>query len=60
MRVANKPEEDQPGAFAEFLRLQAEFQARVAEESIRYLRRLQGAFSPAAPPLGLTVHCRGA
>jgi hypothetical protein len=49
MRVPNEPDEKRPGAFSEFLRLQADFQARVAEESLRYLRRLQGAFSPGAP-----------
>lgn len=37
------------GAFAELFRLQSEFQARLAEETLRYLRRLQGAVVPAAP-----------
>jgi hypothetical protein len=31
------------------LRIQTEFQARLGEETIRYLRRLQGALGPAAP-----------
>jgi hypothetical protein len=30
-------------------RLQADFQARLAEETLRYLRRLQGSMMPAAP-----------
>jgi hypothetical protein len=37
------------GPFADMLRLQTEFQARLGEETIRYLRRLQGALGPAAP-----------
>lgn len=37
------------GAFSELLRLQTEFQARLAEETLHYLRRLQGAAAPAAP-----------
>jgi hypothetical protein len=37
------------GPFADMLRLQNEFQARLGEETIRYLRRLQGALGPAAP-----------
>lgn len=37
------------GAFSELLRLQTEFQARLAEETLGYLRRLQGASAPATP-----------
>lgn len=37
------------GAFAELIRLQTEFQARLAEETLRYLRRLQGAVGPSVP-----------
>jgi len=37
------------GPFADLLRLQTEFQSRLGEETIRYLRRLQGALGPAAP-----------
>ena len=37
------------GAFSELLRLQTEFQARLAEETLNYLRRVQGAAAPAAP-----------
>jgi hypothetical protein len=49
MRIPNDPSDDRGGAFGELLRLQTEFQARLAEETIRYLRRLQGAGMPAAP-----------
>jgi hypothetical protein len=54
MRVPNDPGDGDRGAFGELLRLQTEFQARLAEETIRYLRRLQGAGMPAAP--GTVVH----
>ena len=43
---------DQPGggsAFGELLRLQTEFQARLTEETLNYIRRLQGAAAPTAP-----------
>jgi hypothetical protein len=49
MRVASDPPDEQRGPFGELLRLQSEFQARLADETMRYLRRLQGAFAPAAP-----------
>ena len=51
MRVSNEPGSvsGPTGAFAEMFRLQSEFQARLAEETLRYLRRLQGAVVPAAP-----------
>jgi hypothetical protein len=50
MRVSNEPGGTGPGgAFAELFRLQSDFQARLAEETLRYLRRLQGAVVPAAP-----------
>jgi hypothetical protein len=48
MRVSNEPG-GPSGAFAEMFRLQADFQARLAEETLRYLRRLQGSVMPAAP-----------
>jgi hypothetical protein len=35
--------------FAELLRLQTDFQARLADETFRYLRRLHGTLGPAAP-----------
>lgn len=49
MRVGNDPGEGASGAFADLLRLQTDFQARLAEETLRYLRRLQGAAAPAVP-----------
>jgi hypothetical protein len=50
MRITNEPGGSGPtGAFAEMFRLQADFQSRLAEETLRYLRRLQGAVVPAAP-----------
>jgi hypothetical protein len=44
------------GMFAELLRLQTEFQARLAEETLTYLRRIQGASAPAAPGTVLVPH----
>jgi hypothetical protein len=51
LRVKNEPGESGGGTgpFAELLRLQTDFQARLAEETLRYLRRLQGTMGPAAP-----------
>jgi hypothetical protein len=49
MRVESDPPDEQRGPLSELLRLQSEFQARLADETLRYLRRLQGAFAPAAP-----------
>jgi hypothetical protein len=47
MRVAN--DEPGDGPFAELVRMQAEFQTRLLEETTRYLRQLQGVFEPRAP-----------
>src|SRR5260370_25727989 len=47
MRVAN--DEPGDGPFAELVKMQAEFQIRLVEETTRYLRRLQGIFEPRAP-----------
>jgi hypothetical protein len=49
MRVSNEPGGGPTGALSELFRLQADFQARLAEETLRYMRRLQGAVVPAAP-----------
>lgn len=49
MRVPNDPSEEPGAGLAELLRLQGQFQARLAEETISYLRRLQGASAPNAP-----------
>jgi hypothetical protein len=48
-RIPNDPTSGRTGAFGEILQLQIEFQARLAEEALRYLRRLQGAGTPATP-----------
>jgi hypothetical protein len=47
--VDNQPDAASGGSFAELIRLQTEFQARLAEETLRYLRRLQGAVGPSVP-----------
>ena len=72
MRVSNDPPSaggdprGPSGAFAELFRLQSEFQARLAEETLRYLRRLQGAVVPASPGTvvlpsdGLALHAEAA
>jgi hypothetical protein len=44
------------GVFSELLRLQTEFHARLAEETLTYLRRVQGAAAPAAPGTVLVPH----
>lgn len=49
MRVSNEPESETAGAFGEFIRLQTEFHARLAEETLKYLRRVQGAAIPTSP-----------
>ena len=48
MRVPNQPGEPK-GSFYEFLQLQNDFYGRLAEETMKYLRRLQAAGAPAAP-----------
>jgi hypothetical protein len=48
-RVSNETGGGQGGVFGELVRLQTEFQARLAEETLQYLRRLQGAAAPATP-----------
>ncbi|MGH9267962.1 MAG: hypothetical protein ACRD0D_07280, partial [Acidimicrobiales bacterium] len=49
LRIGNEGEDAALGQFGDLLRLQAEFQARLAEETFRYLRRLQGMFEPHTP-----------
>jgi hypothetical protein len=50
MHIKNDPGEGGfSGPFADLLRVQTEFQARLGEETMRYLRRLQGALGPASP-----------
>ena len=42
-------EKSPPNPLSDWLRLQSDFQARLADETLRYLRRLQGAVAPATP-----------
>ena len=49
MRIPIEPSDSTDGTFSELLKLQADFYARLTEETMRYLRRLQGAAAPAAP-----------
>lgn len=49
IRVANDEARGVSGVFSDLLKLQTEFQARLAEETLTYLRRLQGAAAPASP-----------
>lgn len=49
MHVSNERSGGLSGAVGELLRLQTEFQTRLAEETLQYLRRLQGAAAPATP-----------
>jgi len=48
MRVTNKAGAA-GGAFAELLQLQTDFQARLADETLRYLRQVQGLVGPSSP-----------
>ncbi len=50
MRVTNEPGEGGgTNPFADLFRLQTDFQARLADETLRYLRRLQGTLGPSSP-----------
>lgn len=49
VRIPNDPKDEGGGPFSDLFRLQAEFQTRLAEETMRYLHRLQGAAAPVAP-----------
>jgi hypothetical protein len=42
-------EKSPPNPLSDWLRLQSDFQARLADETLRYLRRLQGAVAPVTP-----------
>lgn len=55
MAVTNAGYEPEHGPLTDLLRLQTEFQLRVAEETTRYLRAVQDALSPVAPTSVLTV-----
>ena len=50
MRITNEgPESSGQDSLAELLRLQAEFQAHLAEETLRYLRAVQATLAPRSP-----------
>lgn len=49
MRVPNEPEREESGEFAQLLQIQTEFYTRLADETLKYLRRIQGAAMPASP-----------
>lgn len=49
MRIPNEPGGGAANIFSDLLRLQSEFHSRLAEETLRYFRRIQGSSVPAAP-----------
>jgi hypothetical protein len=49
IRISGEPPESPGGPMAELFRLQTDFQARLADETLRYLRSLQTVLGPAAP-----------
>jgi hypothetical protein len=50
VRITNEgPESSGEDSLAELLRLQAEFQAHLAEETLRYLRAVQATLAPRSP-----------
>lgn len=49
MKIRNEEQDENKKPFAEVFRLQTEFQSRLADETLRYLRRLQGTAAPASP-----------
>jgi hypothetical protein len=49
MKVTSDPSDSPTNPFTEVFRLQTEFQTRLAEETLRYLRKFQGALAPSAP-----------
>ena len=49
MRIPIDPDGATGGPFSELLHLQTDFYTRLTEETLRYLRRLQGAAAPAVP-----------
>ena len=48
VRVSNDDSSGMAAVFSDLLKLQTEFQARLAEETLTYLRRRQGAARRAA------------
>jgi hypothetical protein len=49
VRIRSEPPGDEEGIVAQLLRLQSEFAARLADETLRYVRGLQGALGPLSP-----------
>jgi hypothetical protein len=49
MRITNESGGNAANVFSDLLRLQSEFHSRLAEETLRYFRRIQGSSVPAAP-----------
>lgn len=49
MRISNDSNGAASSPFSELLHLQTDFYTRLADETLRYLRRLQGAAAPAVP-----------
>lgn len=49
MRIKNESSEGTHGPFDELFRLQADFQKQLAEETLKYLRQLQGMVGPVVP-----------
>lgn len=51
MTIENEgtPEEEWGGSIADLMQLQSEFQGRILDETVRYLRNLQGALGPVPP-----------
>jgi len=56
MQISNDSPTDD-GGWAKLITLQSEYQARLTEETLKYLRSLQAAFSPRAP--GTVVQSSG-
>lgn len=49
MRIPINPPEETVGSVSEVLRMQTDYYTRLTEETLRYLRRLQGTASPSVP-----------
>ncbi len=60
MRISNDSNGAAGSPFSELLHLQTDFYTRLADETLRYLRRLQGAAAPAVPGTVLKPGAAGA
>jgi hypothetical protein len=49
VRIPSDSDTDIGGSISEFQRLQTEFYTRLTDETLRYIRNLQGALAPAVP-----------